>query len=161
MGSGKSTLGKQLAMALGRIFTDLDRFIEVEENRTITDIFNKEGEAFFRKLETNALSRTLSYPNQVIAIGGGTPCFPQNLKLIQEKAISIYLKISESELLKRIAHSATQRPLLQGKSETEMQSFINDLLKGREGYYNQADILMESDSIDIQMIVSRLDLWEK
>ena len=156
MGSGKSTLGKQLADTIGWIFTDLDRFIETGENRTIADIFEKDGESVFRKLEANALKRVLSYNRQVIAIGGGAPCHPGNLDLIREKSVSVYLKISEQQLLHRLAGSSTNRPLLRGKSESEVQSLITDLLAFREPFYLTADIIIESDEITVGMILSQL-----
>jgi shikimate kinase len=156
MGSGKTTLGKQLALSLGWTFIDLDRFIEAEENRTIPEIFEKEGEATFRKIESNALKKALNYPHQVIALGGGAPCHPGNLQLIREKSVSIYLKISETQLLHRLAWSSTPRPLLNGKSESETQFYITDLLVTREPYYLQADIIIESDAISVEMILSQL-----
>jgi len=156
MGSGKSTLGKQLALLLGWSYTDLDRFIETEENRTIADIFEKNNESGFRKLEANALKRVISYSRQVIAIGGGAPCFPGNLEVIKEKSLSIYLKISESQLLLRLSGSPTNRPLLNGKSESETQNLITDLLLLREPFYLKADIVIESDEITVGMILSHL-----
>ncbi len=156
MGSGKSTLGKQLAALLGWDFIDLDRFIETLENRTIPEIFSQDGEAAFRRSESFALQKVLSYKNKVIAIGGGAPCQPENLKLIKEKSLSVYLKISKAQLSIRLAYSNTPRPLLNGKSESETQTFITDLLSARESHYSQADIIIESDSISAEMILSRL-----
>ena len=156
MGSGKSTLGRKVAAELNRTFIDLDRFIEAEENRNIPDIFEKDGEAAFRKLEANALKRILAHPHQVISIGGGAPCNPVNLRQIKEMAVSVYLKISEPELLKRLVYSSTERPLLKGKSEDEIRSLISGLLAAREPFYIQADIIIESDAITPGMILSHL-----
>jgi shikimate kinase len=156
MGSGKSTLGKQLATSPGWSFLDLDRFIESEENRTIPEIFEQDGETSFRKLESKALKKVLAYPHQVISIGGGAPCNPANLKLIKEKSLSVYLKISEPQLLQRLVYSSTPRPLLKGKSESEIQSYIADLLATREPFYLQADIIIESDEITVGMILSNV-----
>ena len=156
MGSGKSTLGNQLAASLGWTFIDIDRFIEADENRTIPEIFEKDGESTFRKLESNALNRLLTYTSQVISVGGGAPCSPGNLELIKEKSLSIYLRISKPQLLVRLTGSSTQRPLLKGKSEFETQSLIADLLAFREPFYLQADIIIESDEITTGMILSEL-----
>ena len=160
MGSGKSTIGKQLATTLNWIFTDLDRFIETEENRTIPDIFEKEGEDLFRKLESNALKRVLNYANQVISVGGGAPCSPGNIGLIREKSISVYLKISEQELLKRLLSSSTPRPLLKGKSESDTQSVIGELLAKREPFYLRSDLVIESDAITPAMILEAIQLHQ-
>lgn len=157
MGSGKSTIGKQLALSLGWTFIDLDRFIEAEENHTIPEIFEKAGEATFRKLESNALNKILNYPHQVIALGGGAPCEAGNLQMIKEKSLSIYLKISEPQLFQRLASTQTPRPLLNGKSESEIRSFITDLLITREPFYLQADVIIESDEITAGMILSKLE----
>jgi shikimate kinase len=156
MGSGKSTLGYQLSQALEWTFIDLDRFIETEENRTIADIFEKEGETVFRKIESNALCRIIKHRQQVIAIGGGTACQQSNLELIKKKSLSVYLKISEPELLHRLSRSLTPRPLLNGKPESEKQSVIAGLLATREPFYLQADIVIESDGITTAMILSEL-----
>lgn len=156
MGSGKSTLGKQLAALLGRTFTDLDRFIEIRENRTISEIFRQEGETAFRNIESKALAEVLAYPNQVIAIGGGAPCHKANMEMIRKKSLSVYLKISEPQLNFRLVHSITPRPLLKGKTESEIQALISGLLAARELFYCQADIIMESDAITAEMVLSEL-----
>lgn len=154
MGSGKSTLGKQLASLTERTFIDLDRFIEITENRTITDIFEKEGESVFRKLESNALREVLRYPNQIIAVGGGTPCHAENLLIIKELSISVYLKISDNQLFSRLSNSSVSRPLLKGKSDSEIHSIISGLLLKREPFYGQADIIIESDEITPAMVLA-------
>lgn len=156
MGSGKSTLGKQVAVSLGWCFTDLDRSIETEAKQTIPEIFETEGELGFRQLESDALRKILAVPAQVIAIGGGAPCNPSNIIMIKANSQSVYLKISETELTHRLIHSTTPRPLLKGKTETEIEEFIVDLLTKREPYYSQADIIIESDTISAEMILSRL-----
>ncbi len=156
MGSGKSTLGKQLAASMNRIFIDLDRFIETEERRSITEIFEKDGEPFFRRIESKALANVLNYPKQVISVGGGAPCQPGNMSLIREKSRSVYLKVSVAELILRLNESSTIRPLLKGKSADETEFFINELMAKREAFYLQADIVIESDEITTEMILSKL-----
>ena len=156
MGSGKTTLGKQVAAILDHTFIDLDRFIETEENRTITDIFTKDGESAFRKIEFNALARILMHPKQVIAVGGGAPCQPGNLEVIRDFSFSIYLKVSQSELFNRLARSTTSRPLLSGKTENDIRNTIDNLLLKRESYYMQADRIIESDSITPELIIFQI-----
>jgi shikimate kinase len=156
MGSGKSTLGKQLASIMGWSFTDLDRSIENQEKRSIPQIFEQEGEPAFRKLESALLKKNLEKKNCIIAIGGGAPCQPGNIELIREKSVSVYLKVSIPQLVSRLASSATPRPLLKGKSAPEIRIFITELLKAREPYYNQADIILESDEITAGRILLEL-----
>jgi shikimate kinase len=157
MGSGKTTLGRQVAGTLGFTFIDLDRFIETEEKRTISDIFNKEGESAFRKMEQIALARILVHPRQVIAVGGGAPCQTGNMALILEKALSVYLKVSGEELYRRLANSTTTRPLLSGKSEPEIRETIYNLLAMRESYYLRASLVIESDTITSGVIVEKIN----
>lgn len=156
MGSGKSTLGKQVASHLRWSFTDLDQYIETEQKRSISEIFSNEGESAFRQIESAALQKVLEKSFHVIAIGGGAPCFLENMEIIKKKSRSVYLKVSESQLATRLAYSNTPRPLLKGKSEPEVQKVIHELLLTREPFYNQADIIIESDSITADLIVSRL-----
>jgi shikimate kinase len=161
MGSGKSTLGKKLAGLIGWTFIDLDRFIETQEGSLIPEIFDKAGEAFFRTLETEALQKVLNSSFTVIAIGGGAPCNAKNMELIKTKAQSVYLKVSVPQLCYRLVHTSTPRPLLQGKSEAEIERFIAELLDNREPYYLQSDTIIESDFISPEMIQSRLNLQEE
>lgn len=147
MGSGKSTLGKQLARSLKLDFTDLDKYIESETGRSVQEIFSIEGENSFRRLEGQYLAELLIRTAGVIAIGGGAPCNDEHIRLIKERALSVYLKISVPELYLRISLSKTPRPLMAGKTGAEMENYIFTLLETREKYYNQADIIMESDCI--------------
>jgi shikimate kinase len=147
MGSGKSTLGKQLARSLKLDFTDLDKYIESKTGRSVQEIFSVEGESRFRSLESQYLAELINRPAGVIAIGGGAPCHDEHIRLIKEKSLSVYLKISVPELYLRISLSKTPRPLMAGKTGAEMENYICTLLKTREKYYDQADIIMESDCI--------------
>jgi shikimate kinase len=156
MGSGKSTLGKQLARSLKLKFIDLDKHIESETGRTVQEIFVSEGESLFRDLEGKYLAELLDQPSQVIAIGGGAPCNNRNISLIRKKSISVYLKISVTELFLRISHSPTPRPLLAGKTGAEMESYIAKLLETREKYYNQADIILKSDCITTDKLLKAI-----
>lgn len=158
MGSGKSTLGRRLAEILDIEFTDLDKAIEINAGMSIPEIFQKSGEPEFRKLESEALSKVLDKSRQVIAIGGGAPCNKKNIKLIKEKSISLYLKISIDELLRRLTLSDTPRPLLAGRNQEGIRIFISELLESREKYYLQADLVVESDSITAEYLAGRLTI---
>ena len=106
-GSGKSTIGKALAAELDRHFTDLDQTIEGEEQQTIPAIFKNQGEQTFRQLETKYLKQVSSQEDlQVIATGGGTPCFHNNMEFINKSGVSVYLDIPTLDLAKRISHQS-------------------------------------------------------
>lgn len=147
MGSGKSTLGKQLARLLKLDFTDLDKYIEAKTGRSVQQIFSVEGESRFRSLEGQYLAEWLEQSAGILAIGGGAPCNDLNIRLIKDKSLSVYLKISVPELYLRISLSQTPRPLMAGKTGAEMETYICSLLETREKYYNQADIIIQSDCI--------------
>ena len=157
MGSGKSTLGRQLATLLNRVFIDIDNFIETRERRSISDIFERDGEAVFRDIEANALREILRYPGQVLAAGGGAPCHRGNMEAIRAAADSVYLKVGTEELCGRLTASPSQRPLLRNKTPEELFAFIGKLVEERETFYLQADHIIESDNITAEMILERIN----
>ncbi len=152
MGSGKTTLGFQLAAKLGWNFTDLDLFIESANGMEITRIFEDLGEKKFREMEHLALKQVLDRTEQVIAIGGGAPCNEENLRSIKEKSISVYLKISVDELVNRLLNSTTPRPLIAGQKNIELKDYVTGLLRIRESFYSQADMVLESDHITVDLL---------
>ena len=145
MGSGKSTIGRQIARAKNMEFTDLDMYIQKTSGRSIPDIFKLLGEEKFREIESDCLKEVLEFPNQVIALGGGTPCFHNNMEAIKSLSTSIYLKVSPEGLASRLMRSPSPRPLIEGKSPDELVEYIGIELKKREGFYLQADFVIESD----------------
>lgn len=140
MGSGKSTLGKQLAKKLNYQFIDLDHYIEMVEKKTINQIFSDDGEAHFRDLESKYLLEVLDRQDQniLLSLGGGTPCFRNNMQVINEKSKSIFLNYPAKLLMDRLKAGIHKRPLLQGKSEEELLDFIQSSLIKRNEYYTQA-----------------------
>jgi shikimate kinase len=141
MASGKSTVGKLLSTALGFLFIDIDSVIEQKEGMKISEIFHLKGEGYFREVETSQLERlTTQYSGQgvVLATGGGLPCNTKNLQFMQKHGILVYLKTSVDDIMRRIGEGST-RPVFKqlGKSKEEVET----LLKERETYYNQADLI--------------------
>ena len=147
MGSGKSTIARYLAEKKGVQFTDLDTFIEESEGVSIPSIFETKGEDVFRQIESACLLEVFKSPNQIIALGGGTPCFNDNMNIIKELSLSVYLKVSPEGLRDRLINSHNTRPLIKGMSEGELLDYIRIKLKEREKYYLQADHVIESDQI--------------
>jgi len=157
MGSGKSTIGKALAREWGYTFIDLDNYIEEKYRLKIPGIFDKYGEQGFRKLEGQALAEVINKNSKaIISLGGGTPCFENNMDLIKSITQSIYLKISPSELTKRLSRSANPRPLVQNKNSEELKEYVTLELQKREVFYQQADHVIESDCIQIQDLLTFL-----
>ena len=137
-GSGKSTLGRRLAEQLGMEFIDLDHYIEVKYHTAIPLLFQKYGEPAFRALEYAALCEVLAMDGVVIATGGGAPCHGDAMAKINARARSIYLKLTEDQLVERLLHSKKKRPLTDHLSDPELRVYVHETLALREPYYLQA-----------------------
>lgn len=159
MGSGKTTIGKELSSALEYSFLDLDLEIEKKEQSSITDIFSSHGEVYFRRKENAVLKETLNLnANLVLATGGGTPCYGDSLEHIKslDDVKSIYLKASLEEITSRLFLDKESRPLISHlKSEFELKDFIRKHMFERSYYYSQADMIIEVNGL------SKTDLIEK
>ncbi len=142
-GSGKSTLGKELARKMDLPFVDLDAAIEEREGLPVAEIFSKKGEDFFRQLEAESL-RTLLETVQpmVLATGGGAPCFFHNMGLINQKGCSVYLEVSFEALAQRLlAQGVAKRPLLEGvASRQELVELLERKFSYRIPFYKKADL---------------------
>lgn len=152
MGCGKSTIAEKLSGLLHLPFVDLDKSIEVKARMTINQIFETFGEVYFRKLEHDVFVELLATSkNQIIGLGGGTPCYANNHELLKGEGItSIYLKASVETLFNRLSHNKSKRPIVANKSEAELQEFIAKHLFDRSYYYNQAEykVAVDGKSID-------------
>lgn len=157
-GSGKSTLGKQLAVQLGFPFYDLDELIVQQENQSIPDIFYKHGEGYFRQAETRALEKHLDAEEaMVLSTGGGAPCFNDNMDRINSKAISVFLDVPLSQIIQRMNSSEVAiRPLFQGLDAGEIFAKLKDLYAARIGYYDQAKIKLSGEDISTELLMSEL-----
>lgn len=141
MGSGKSTTGKQLAGLLGWPFIDMDRYIEDENGLSIPEIFSRYGEEKFRLLEREALLKTLNIQDPiVVATGGGTPCFFDNMLKMKGKGWVVYIRTPIEILLGRLGRDASDRPLFYSHKGGEI---LTELLEKRKEYYEQAHIVYE------------------
>lgn len=154
MGSGKSTTGKNLASYLNWSFIDLDETIESFAGMKIPDIFSKKGEAYFRQLESRALLSTASESDVVISTGGGTPCFGNNMNFMLENGLTIYLKMTPSDLEKRLLNSPDERPLLKDITGKDLKRFISSKLSEREEWYAMATIVADGINMEIPGLYS-------
>ncbi|MBF6607331.1 MAG: shikimate kinase [Flavobacterium sp.] len=156
MGSGKSTVAVKLASTLHLQHIDLDQLIESHENLSVTEIFSLKGEIYFRKLESHLLNSVLSQQtNFVLALGGGTPCYGNNLDAIKTGGVSIYLKGSIALLCERIANS-DNRPLIQDRSRDDLTEFIAKHLFERSSFYEQSDFVVTIDGKTADEIVNEI-----
>lgn len=143
MGSGKSYWGAKLAAHSGLPLVDLDRLIEAEEQKTVAELFAERGEADFRALEQQHLHALVELPPAIISLGGGTPCFFDNMSWINEHGHSIYLKVPLDILLERLRRKPTRRPLLAQLPQEEWPAFLEKMLEKRVSFYTQAHQTME------------------
>ncbi|MGP1479280.1 MAG: shikimate kinase [Capnocytophaga sp.] len=157
MGSGKTTLGKALAKAKNIPFTDLDDYIAQRENASVQEIFNTKGEVYFRKKEAQYLKELLESDTEgVLALGGGTPCYGENMTLIQQSgSISVYLKYHHLTLSERLAKDK-QRPLLKNIREEELEDFIRKHLFERAPFYLQANFTLPMDGLTLSESLEKL-----
>ena len=149
MGSGKSHIGQLLSSAMGLHYIDLDKEIE-KKGMSISEIFNQKGENYFRKLEREALLETIALEKTIIACGGGTPCFFDNMEWMNRNGITIFLNPAIEILMERLINEREKRPLLLKKSDNEIHTYIIELLKTRMQFYQKADFeIQEADEIKI------------
>lgn len=148
MGSGKTTVGKQLAENLGVSFYDLDWCVESRYHKTVSQIFTECGEEGFRELERRLLHEVCEFEDIVLSCGGGTPCFFDNMEYMNSMAETVYLKASPETLYMHLKMGRTERPLLKGKSPEEMQAYIADSLAKREPFYAQAKHTLDVNLLD-------------
>ncbi len=144
-GSGKSTLGKALAEELSLPFFDLDDEIVTNQNMPITEIFERYGEDFFRKIEQETLHLLVKNKDAfVIATGGGTPCFFDNMDFINDNGKSIFLDVNPKEIADRLNKRETEnRPLLD--NTYKLQEKLEDLLANRIGFYTKANLTITAE----------------
>ncbi|MDX5337975.1 MAG: shikimate kinase [Cyclobacteriaceae bacterium] len=157
-GSGKSTFGRQLADHMSFPFVDLDHQIEAKTQSKISEIFAFQGEGKFREVESEVLEELLSREESfVLATGGGAPCFNDNMDLINEKSISVYLDVPLSAISARIQSSRVQnRPMFQGLDQGEITLKLKNLLSQREYFYNQAKIKLSGEDFSAELLMYEL-----
>ncbi len=151
MGSGKSTMGRWLADAMKDWhFIDLDHFIESKYHKTIPDIFEESGEEGFRKIEKSCLKEVSAFEKVIIGAGGGTPCFFNNMEIMNETGLTIYLQLTPQDTYDRLQTSKSQRPLLKDKKGDELIEYITQKLAEREGFYKQAQVIADAKNWKVE-----------
>nr|WP_299001075.1 shikimate kinase [uncultured Allomuricauda sp.] len=158
MASGKSTVGKALATEMNLDFADLDNLIEEEVGIPIQQIFSQKGELFFRKKEFEVLQKTLEGKNNIVlATGGGTPCYGNNMQtILTQSNISIYLQLSIPSLVDRISQEKDSRPLVKTIKDEDLPEFIGKHLFERRNFYMQAEAAVVCDGKGIEEIVEEI-----
>lgn len=161
MGSGKSHNGKKLARTLKYKFIDLDHYLEKKADLTITQIFERYGEEYFRTLEQECLHEMADRDNIVVATGGGAPCYFDNMDWMNQRGITIFLQPSVNILVDRLLPGTNYRPLLKGKSTLELRYYITEKLKERLPFYSKAQHTISISRHNQKVVNEILELLDK
>jgi len=157
MGSGKTHWGKLVSEKLHIPFFDLDEQVVSHEGKSITEIFAEHGEEYFRLLEKDIVHIiTESHENFVMACGGGTPCFYNNIDYMNKSGTTIWLNSPIDVLYQRLIKQKDQRPLIKNLTNDQLRGFIIKKFSDRKIFYEQADIILEEDPLKIESLVEKI-----
>ncbi|WP_422091256.1 shikimate kinase [Tenacibaculum ovolyticum] len=159
MASGKSTIGRLLSQKMNFSFIDLDDYIEEKEKMTVSEIFEKKGEIYFRKAEHLYLKELMLLDKDIVlSLGGGTPCYAGNMDIITEykNTNAIYLKTSIATIVERLTNEKNQRPLVARLKEDELAEFVAKHLFERSYFYNKSKYKLAVDTKNTAEIVEEI-----
>ncbi|PZX61832.1 shikimate kinase [Hydrotalea sandarakina] len=158
MGSGKSYCCKQLVKHLNFNGIDLDALIEERHHQSIANIFEQSGEAYFRKEEAAVLREIGIQKHTIIATGGGTPCFHQNMQWMNEHGITVWLNTPVNVLVQRLWHEKKHRPLIAHfENVNDLEVFLNKKLEERNEFYALAHIHMNEVNLNIHSLLNEIE----
>jgi len=161
MGSGKSVIGEKLADVLNYDYIDFDDYIENQEKASIQTIFKTKGEIYFRKAESKYLKDVISLHRTIISLGGGTPCYGNNMDILlsAEDSKTIYLKAMVSTLCDRLFTEKEKRPLISHiPSKESLNEFIGKHIFERAPFYEQSHMSVKTDQLTVDDIVESITL---
>ena len=158
MASGKSSIGKKLAKKLSLDFIDLDDFIVSKEKMSISDIFVKKGEIYFRKIESIYLNEVLQMnKSYILALGGGTPCYGNNMELIKDSnSNSFYLQASVNKLSQKLISKREKRPLVASLNDEQIFEYVGKHIFERRQFYEKAKYTIKTDNKKKSEIVNEI-----
>jgi len=152
MGVGKTSVGTQLAKDLGYVFVDTDKLIEADQHMTITTIFAKYGEPYFREIEARIVREVTARESQVVSTGGGAVIWDMNREAFKQAGLVVCLSARPEVIFDRIKHE-THRPLLQ---TPDPLAKIKEMLDSRAKFYAQADITIDTSEKSVDQIISEI-----
>ncbi len=154
MGSGKSHWGRIWANKAHLHFHDLDEKMEQVFKMSITDLFEKYGEAKFREFERDHLRKFENINNYIVACGGGTPCFFDNIQWMKEQGTVIYLKANAELIVKRVTNEKEHRPVIKNIGTSALLPFVQQKIEEREPYYLQANIIVNAEDLNEDSLIN-------
>jgi shikimate kinase len=162
MGSGKTYWGRLLALEMDLPFVDLDEFITLQEGISVAAIFEQQGEAHFRQLETAALKGAALDVPAIIACGGGTPCFHDNMEFMLSQGMVVWLHPDVDVVVERVWKTRNKRPLIAAAdTREEVAAIISSIVEKRTQWYEQAHITLTSTTIDLHELKAKIEAFEK
>ncbi|MFI3292406.1 MAG: shikimate kinase [Rikenellaceae bacterium] len=158
MGCGKSTIGRKLHQRLGWKVVDTDKIIEQNEGCTIAEIFDTKGEEHFRELERGVVDM-LDHQSEdcIVSTGGGLPIWGDNMSLLNEVGVTVYLKRTAENIASRLsANGRYKRPKLRGLNDEELVAFMSENIALREPIYNHAKLIIDAVPLDDDEILNTI-----
>ena len=147
-GCGKTTLGRALARSTGLQFVDLDHYIEGRFSCSVSDIFARMGEERFRRIEYNLLREVGEITDVIVACGGGTPCFFDNMDYMNSRGDTVWLHAGRERLVERLVRAGARRPAIAGLSRAEVGAYVDAAGRSREPYYSRSRYSLESSMLE-------------
>ena len=157
MGSGKTHWGRLLSQKLGIPFFDLDEQVTEHAGKSIVEIFAEEGEEHFRLKEKDVLHIiTESHDAFIMACGGGSPCYFNNIEYMNQAGTSVWINTPLDTIFTRLIEEKDNRPLIKSLSDDQLKSFISKKFAGRKIYYEQADVTVDEEPIRLEYLIEKI-----
>jgi shikimate kinase len=157
MGSGKTHWGRLLSQKINLPFFDLDEQVSSHEGSPISEIFETKGEEYFRLLEKDTLHIiTESHDSFVMACGGGTPCFFNNIDYMNRSGTTVWLNITLPVLVQRLSKEKNDRPLIKDLDDDQLKSFLIKKFADRKIYYEQAEVILDDEPLQIEKLMEKV-----
>lgn len=154
--SGKTTIGRKLAVKLDMEFVDLDEVIETREGKSVPEIYIEIGDDGFRLKEWEALQEIVKRDNIVVSLGGGAPCHCDNMNLIENYGEVIYIQLDSDTLVSRLKVATKDRPIVLNKSDEELRHYVEDIREKCEHHYLRAKYYVNGKNITVDRILEVL-----
>lgn len=157
MGAGKSFWGRKLSEKLGIRFFDLDEQVAEHAGKSIVDIFEEDGEEKFRLLEKEVLHIiTESHDSFVMACGGGTPCYFNNIEYMNRTGTTVWINTAFDVLFQRLMDEREKRPLIREFSEVQLKNYIARKFADRRIYYEQANVFVDEQPLELDHLIQKV-----
>jgi shikimate kinase len=159
MGSGKTKTAEALSKIFNFKIADTDKLVVEKTGRTISSVFEIEGQEFFRDIEKDVLRNTIKQENIIVATGGGTPCFFDNMEWMNAHGITVYLEANPGLLFHRLATSRAGRPLIESLNDIELMEQITGHLAVRIPVYRKAMITVNAADLNAKALAEKIKVF--